>query len=146
MVWGLLLSVLLLCLVAFIESMSLSVLVSYCWLIKPAICTFNCSILCNLVTKHLEQCESHAPATSLVGTYRAFERRYLHLIGVFSQTLSHFKSTQLLFETVSTAIRVQNWCVKWAALQGRDSQLKRQEMAFVKWISEIESVILFHYR
>lgn len=143
MVWVLLVSLLLLWLVALIESMILSVPVSHHWRIKSAICMFYSSKLYIPVTKHIKPFESLAPETTMVGTQEAFEGRSLYL-SVFLTSLFHKSShypTSWLLGNLSTKLV----CVKRGAFQGRITQIKGKQVAFVKWISEMESIILFQY-
>lgn len=143
MVWVLLVSLLLLWLMALIESMSLSVLVSHCWRIKPAICMFCCSMLYILVTSN------HLKVSLLQLQWWELKKLWgedVFIWLIFLISFFHRSSlTWPVSETASLAIWVQSWCVKKGALQGRDSQLKGKQVAFAKWISEMERIILFHY-
>lgn len=95
------------------------------------------------VTKHIKPFKSLAPETTMVGTQDAFEGRSLYL-SVFLTSLFHKSShypTSWLLGNLSTKLV----CVKRGAFQGRITQIKGKQVAFVKRISEMESIILFQY-
>lgn len=92
MVWVLLVSLLLLWLVALIESMILSVPVSHHWRIKSAICMFYSSKLYIPVTKHIKPFKSLAPETMMVGTQEAFWGKESLFVCLLNQSLSQIKS------------------------------------------------------
>lgn len=94
------------------------------------------------MTKHLKPFKYLAPATSTVGTEAAFEGR-LHLTDLFADLFHKSSPARPVSETASSVIWAQHWCVEREASQGRDLQLKRNKMAFDKWISEMESTILY---
>lgn len=145
MVWVLLVFLLLPWLMTLIESISSSVPVPHHWRIKPAICMICCSMLYILVTKTLK------PFRNLALQLQWWEPKKLLREDVFiwliclSSFFHRSSLTQPVSETASLAIWAQTWYVKKGALQGRDSQLKGKQVAFVKWISQMEIISLFHY-
>lgn len=104
-----------------------------------------CSMLYILVTKHLEPFKSLAPATSVMGTSEAFEGRCLHLTDLFNQFLSQIKSCPISFWDCLLGHLATKLVFQKRSFAGERFTIKRKTGAFVKWLSETESIILFHY-